>query len=218
MNLLLPIKAIAKENKKVMVFFSLGKDSIVTLDLISKYIENYEIVFFYYYKNLNIKEKVLKFYERKTGKKIIRLPHPERMWFFHRSGIKDTPLKVVINDSEEFLRKKYNCQYVAYGHRLSETLCRRAMLSKIKDGVDHKFKRVYPILFFKKAHIFEYIKQNKLLLPIEYKYKFRNIDMFKGDSLLWLYNNFRDDYNRIIQEFPFIEEDFKKAQWKHSIY
>ena len=219
-NLFLPVKTIATLTGRVMVFFSTGKDSVCTLDLISKYLEKekYDIVHFYYYKNLSIREKVLQFYERKIGKQIIRLPHPERAWFFKRMGVKDVKTRVVINDTEAYLKKQYKCQYVAYGHRLAENLTRRAMLKHVKDGVDRKTERVYPVLFFKKAHVLGYIEKNRLLLPIDYEYGWHDINVFKGEPLLWLYNNFREDYGRIKREFPFIEEDLKKAQWEISVY
>lgn len=218
MLLLLPVKAIAELNRSVMVFFSTGKDSVVTLDLISKFVKDFKIVYLYYYKNLEIREKVLRFYEKRYKKKIIRLPHPERIWFFKRMRKDVGKTNVVINDVEPYLKQKYNVSFFAWGHRIAESLTRRAMLSRFKNGIDLKTGRVYPVIHFKKKHILEYIKQNRLLLPIDYEYGFSDVNIFRGDVLIWLYNNFRNDYNRIKQEFAFIEEDLQKALWEKPRY
>lgn len=200
-----------------MVFFSSGKDSLVTLDLVSKYIKDYEIVHFYYYKNLSIRENIFNWYEKRLGKKIIRLPHPERSWFFKRLG-KKVKTNVVINDTESFIRNKYNMFYTAQGHRIAESLTRRAMLKKFSKGIDEKSRRVYPVLNFKEKHIYSYIKKNRLKLPVDYSYGFRDINIFKGDALIWLYNNFREDYISINKEFPFVEGDLHKALWRLKNY
>lgn len=220
MDLFRCIKAIAGKNLPVMVSFSGGKDSIVTLDLVAQYVKDFQVVHHYFYKKLEYREPIFEFYEKRIGKKIIRLPSVGRKFYLERMGLK-TKIKDDIKLTENYEKKKFGVVYHAYGHRLAESLTRRAMLKKFTDGINENTKRVYPVLYYKKAHIYQHIKNRKLKLPIEYsfsEYGMSDVSLFTGEALLWLYNNFRQDYYNIVEEFPCIEQDLKKIQWEYENY
>jgi phosphoadenosine phosphosulfate reductase len=213
--LYIPPKAIAELSCPVIAFFSTGKDSIVSLDILLKRVKEIHIVHLYFYKKISIRESVLRYYESRYGVTIHRLPHPERIWFYKRMG-KDVKTNTVINDIEPYLCKKFGTRWLSYGHRLAESLTRRAMLKRFKDGIDVKTGRVYPVLYFKKNHIKGYVKKEKLILPDDYQFFDCDINIFKGDPLVWLFNNHYEDYLRIKEEWPFIEEDYRKAVWQRK--
>ncbi len=49
------------------------------------------------------------------------------------------------------------------------------------------------------------MKKNKLPLPVEYQYGFRNIDSLDKNSLQFIKNNFPSDYQKIKDVFPLID-------------
>lgn len=200
------IKAIAENIDSAIVFFSTGKDSVVMLNLFHKYMQGrFKAIYLYIYKGLKIRENVLKYYEKQYKIKIDQYPQ------FDVSYMKRTK-KLKQADIETFIRNKYNIQYLAYGYRKNESLERRGILKYVKNGIDEKYNKLYPVADWSEKDIFKYIKLNKLVLPIDYNYGFRDINIFKGNSLLWLYNNFREDYETIKKQYPLIEGELLRVK------
>ena len=69
------IKAQSKVTDAVLVGFSGGKDSIVTLDLCFKYFKKVVPFFLYIVPGLSFQERQLQWYENRYQTEIIRLPH-----------------------------------------------------------------------------------------------------------------------------------------------
>lgn len=74
-SLLDAIKTQSKITESVLVSFSMGKDSIVTLDLCFKYFKHVQLFFMYLVPNLEFQEQALQKYERHCNTEIIRVPH-----------------------------------------------------------------------------------------------------------------------------------------------
>lgn len=70
-----PIKTQAKVTDSVIVAFSGGKESIVTLDLCFRYFKNVRAFFMYICPDLSFQERTLEWYEKKYQTEIIRIPH-----------------------------------------------------------------------------------------------------------------------------------------------
>ena len=98
--------------------------------------------------------------------------------------------KLKQGDIESFIRNKFNIKWLAYGYRKTDSLERRGILKNVINGIDEKYNKLYPITDWSAKDVMKYIKNEKLLLPIDYNYGFRDINIFKGRSLVWLYNNF----------------------------
>ena len=60
-----PIKTMAKVTRKVLVGFSGGKDSCVTLDLCFKFFDEVRPFFMYQVPNMSFQERTMKWYEQK---------------------------------------------------------------------------------------------------------------------------------------------------------
>ena len=69
------IKAQAKATDSVLVGFSGGKDSIVTLDLCFRYFKTVKPFFMYICPDLEFQERTLRWYENRYQTEIIPLPH-----------------------------------------------------------------------------------------------------------------------------------------------
>lgn len=181
----------------VVVMFSTGKDSIVTLDLMMKHYKGeMKFVYLYFVKGLPMKESILQHYEKRYGITIDRLPSA------HHIAMK-TGKKIRLSQIESGIRFKYNISYLATGDRRSESLSKRGMLANARSGIDEKYKKIYPVINFLEKDIYAYIKLHRLPLPVEYNTgKKRDFYIPAASDLLVLKYNYPEDYRMIITEFP----------------
>ena len=194
-------------NDGAICFFSTGKDSVVMLDLIQRFFKrpDHEYIFLYMYKGLFIRETVLSHYSKRY--KIEFQQYPQ---FDVSSRITGKKLKQA--NIEKFIRAKHNKIWMFYGYRKTESLERRGMMAHIDNGIDWKYKKLYPIADWSARDVLAYIKRNRLVLPPDYRSGFRDINSFKGEALLWLYNNYRGDYEIIKAQYPGIEGELIRAK------
>jgi sulfate adenylyltransferase subunit 2 len=196
------IKGISQflKDEPLLVMFSTGKDSIVMTDLLIKnYQGRLEFVFLYFVDGLEIKERILRHYEKRYGIAIHRQPH------FTSLSMK-TGKKYKMADIERGLRANYNISYIAQGYKKTDSMARRGMLARLPMGIDERNKKVYPVAEWNDKKILSYIKLNKLPLPVEYNHGLKHdFSVPDIDFILYLKNNFPDDYQKIIAEFPRLE-------------
>lgn len=196
--------------------FSSGKDSIATLDLCKKFIPTVKVVHLYSVPGLSYRERFFKFYENKYNIKIDQYPQVDVSKIMANAAFsakkRDIP-RIKQADMELFLRKKYNISYIAYGYRKDESLQRRGQLTKC-DCIEKQFKRVFPVAEWSQKDILNYLKKEKLPLPIEYSYHFRDINFFESESLIWLYQNYPEDFEKVKKTYPFIEAELFRAYGK----
>jgi len=166
----------------------------------------------YKVQGISYREKILKYYETRYKVKIVQIPDYDLMNYqIIQSNSKKGKIK--IGDIENYLRRKLNISYIVYGQKNTDGFMTKL---KIHTGIDQKFKRFYPVAIWTDNEIFEYIKKNKLPLSPEYQVGFKNIDTFKGEPLLYIYNNYPDDYQKIKKQFPHIEADLLRAREKYE--
>jgi phosphoadenosine phosphosulfate reductase len=204
---------IASENiTEAIVYFSTGKDSIVTLDLCKKYIKNIKVINLYY-NECQYRKDFIKYYEDRYGIEIIRRPHPYLARQYRENiygcGYRDIPL-MTLGEHDKYIKTEYNISYIAYGYKKTDSLSRRGMIYH-GDGIDKRNKYLYPVADFNNKQIMKYIKDHKLKLAPEYKAGFRDMDnYFEKNCLLWLRTNYPDDFEIIKKQYPLIEAVFKK--------
>ena len=190
--------------------FSAGADSIITLDLCCKYAKKVVALHLYWAKDLSFHERIIKHYEKRYNIECIRKLHPDVViWLNNRLKAKIPQYK--FKDVIQSVKEQVDVDWIAYGYRKSESLQRLSMITSCK-GINEKNKIIYPIGYWSKNTCRKYIKKYKLPLPINYEYGFRDIGIFKGKPLLFIYNNFPKDYEKIKKTIPFIDEELYKAQ------
>ena len=202
------IKSIsAKLKEPVIVAFSSGRDSIAMLDLMMKYYKGeMKFVYWYFVPNLEFKEKLLRYYEKKYGIEIIRKPSWTTLAY-------TTGKKIKQGDCFKQIRKELDIPYMALGYRRSESLTRRAILSDVVD-IDERNKYIYPLIDFTPTQIKEYVKINRLPIGEEYSLGFKH-DFSTPDNeiLLYIKNQYPKDYQKIISTFPLLEAKIKQYEW-----
>lgn len=200
-----PIKTQAKVTDSVIVGFSGGKDSIVTLDLCFRYFKRVVPFFMYLVPNLEFQERMLKRYEEKYNTEIIRIPHFEVSEFLKYGSftMMDFSVDVVgINDTYEYLRQKTGIHWIAAGERCADSIVRNAMIKK-SGSIDYKRGRFYPLAYWKKNEVLQYIKQKKLYLSSEQRkigFSFRSL---AGCELAVIKEMYPADYEKILRVYPF---------------
>lgn len=200
-----PIKTQSKLTDSVIVGFSGGKDSIVTMDLCFKYFKNVKPYFMYLVPDLEFQEKMLKRYEERYETEIIRIPHFECSNFMKYGSftIMDFDVDIVnINDSYNYLRDLTGYHWISAGERCADSIIRNAMIKK-SGSVDHKRGRFYPLAYWKKHEVLQYIKYKKLYLSKEQRelgFSFRSL---AGKELAVIKQLYPDDYEKILRVYPF---------------
>lgn len=200
-----PIKTQASVTDSVIVGFSGGKDSIVTLDLCFKYFKRVVPFFMYLVPDLEFQENMLKRYEERYETEIIRIPHFECSEFLKYGSFTlfDPDVDIVkINDTYEYLRQKTGIHWIAAGERCADSIVRNAMIKK-SGSIDYKRGRFYPIAYWKKNEVLQYIKYKKLYISPEQKklgFSFRSL---AGCELAVIKEHYPKDYEKILKVYPF---------------
>lgn len=201
-----PIKTQSSVTDSVIVGFSGGKDSIVTLDLCFKYFKNVKPFFMYLVPDLEFQEKMLQWYENKYNTEIIRIPHFECSNFLKYGSFTlfDMNVDIVtINDTYEYLRQRTDIYWIAAGERCADSIVRNAMIKK-SGSIDYKRGRFYPLAYWKKQEVLQYIKMKKLYLSPEQKklgFSFRSL---AGSEVSIIKEHYPNDYEKILKVYPFI--------------
>lgn len=194
----------------VLVSFSGGKDSIVTLDLCCRFFSRVEAFFLYWVKGLGHQESVLLHYEDKYGIPIYRLPHFEVSPALRYGIFRDRDLSVPIvspADIYAYMRDMTDIHWIAAGERVSDSLFRRAYIKGDGGSVQPKRGRFFPVAEWRTGHIQKYLKQRKLKVGFDYMGDVhgRQFSLLAPDFLKYLEEWYPQDYAKIKEWFPLIE-------------
>ena len=199
-----PIKTQSSVTDSVIVAFSGGKDSVVTLDLCFRYFKNVQPFFMYLVPDLEFQEQMLRKYERKYNTEIMRLPHFELSNFLKYGSftLPDHTVDIVkIQDIYAYVREETGFYWISAGERCADSIVRNAMIKK-SGSIDKKRGRFFPLAYWKKNDVLQYIKYRKLYLSSEQKklgFSFRSL---AGSELAVIKELYPDDYRKILRVFP----------------
>ncbi|MFB6349467.1 phosphoadenosine phosphosulfate reductase family protein [Moraxella sp. ZJ142] len=202
-----PIKAQSRITDHVIVGFSGGKDSVVTLDLCCRYFPKVTAFFMYQVSDLSFQNAMIKWAERKYQIDIDVLPHFELSNFLAYGSFRHHDYTVPIigmNDIYKFVRLTNNAWWIAAGERIADSIVRRAMMKK-SGCIDEVRGRFYPIANFSKNDVMAYIKHHNLKYAPETSsmgHSFRSL----AEKDMWLLKqHYPSDYQRVKSWFPFVE-------------
>lgn len=208
-NLFNIIEKVASEIKEATLMFSTGKDSIVCMHLLYKYQIKFSAVYLYFIPDISFRNSIIEYYEDRFNIKIYQYPQTDISKVFANNSMTSINKKIKKlkqSDIEQFIRKKFDIPFLCYGYKKCDSLSRRGILNTF-DGIDNRNKKFYPLADWNNKDVLNYLKQNKLPLPIDYSYGFRDVNIYEGESLQWIYNNFPNDYKKIQTVYPFIDAD-----------
>ncbi|HNG04545.1 MAG TPA: phosphoadenosine phosphosulfate reductase family protein [Nitrospira sp.] len=203
-SLLSAIKRQAMLTDQVIVSYSGGKDSAVTLDLCVKHFAQVEAFFMYQVPGLSFQERVLRWSEDRYGIEIYRIPHFE-LSDFYRGGVycKPDPTlpKVGIQDVYAHVRQAFDIHWIAAGERAKDSIVRNATIKK-SGSIDQKRGRFYPLAYWSKEAVTRYIAANKLMVSPESKILGHSFRSLHTKDLIAVKEHYPQDYERIAQVFP----------------
>jgi len=210
-RLLESINEISQSCRNAAVMFSCGRDSIVMIDLFHAFAPDSigKVFFMYYCPGLAFEEKILTYYEKRYGHEIERIAHPDCAYLVN-NRVKTRKLR--ISDVEKMLRSDFESDWIAWGYRKAESLERRGQLALAPQGIDWKYRKLFPIAEWSRRHVEAWVRDRRLLIPPEYRHGFRDINTFKGESLLYIFRNYPDDYARIVAMYPDVEGELMRAR------
>lgn len=202
-----PIRTMAKMTDEVIVAFSGGKESIVVLDLCVKHFKRVVPFFMYYVPGLSFQEKQLRWYEDKYGLEIVRLPHFELSNLMRYGTYRNIDLDVPIigmNEIYQWMRETYGINWIAAGERSGDSVIRGAMI-KHSGSIDEKRGRFYPVAWWTKQEILDYIRVKKLYQGMDSRVMGTSFHGINTPSLVFLNEYFPTDYQRALRLFPLAE-------------
>ena len=225
------IDYVASQTDECILMCSLGKDSIVTLDMIAPRFRKIYAYFMFFVKGLEHIERWVSWVRaRYPNVEFYQIPH-WNLTYILRSGLYCTPhprqklLKLA--DVQKAIRLKHGCQWVFLGMKKADGMNRNLMISRFRDSHYTDNYQAYPLAEFSQKQILSYMKMHRLPMPVMYSLSTSSDDAkvgkasngigFNLDCMLWLRENWPQDLERIYQTFPLarrvlLEYDYKKQR------
>ena len=210
------IDFVASQTDTCILMCSLGKDSIVTLDLIYPHFKKIFAVFMAFVHGLEHIERWKRWVTaRYKNVEMVEIPH-WNLTYILRSGLYCTPhpgqklLKLM--DVIKALRMKYAVEWVFLGMKRADSMNRNLMITRFRDSHYTDNYQAYPLAEFTQKQILSYMKMHHLPEPVQYGLsvsgdeakvgKASNGIGFNKDCLLWMRENFPKDAERVFKVFP----------------
>ena len=196
-------QARALNGAPVAMFFSGGKDAIASSHLLRQHHKGpIHWVYLYFVDGLEVIEPTLRHYEKLWKINIDRRPCPEHLSLKAQlRGDRKTHYKY--SDAEKLYLEETGIEWICDGQKRSDSLARRGMLKNIENGIDHKKKRIHPVIDWSDKKVLAYCKLNHLQLPKTYSMGMKNsVWVPDATMLIWLRSNLPGDYRKIVNTFP----------------
>lgn len=213
------IARIRKQTDTALLFCSLGKDSIVLLDLIAPRFRKVICVFMYFVKGLEHVERWVRWAEHRYQNVVFdQIPH-WNLTYILRCGMLCPPNPSVrlmrFRDVIDASKLKHNLPYVFIGMKMCDSMNRRLMLRGYKENLYENKGLVYPLAEWTNRDILAYMKQHNLPEPVRYGKKMSNGIGFNEDCLLWMRERFPEDLQKFYKVFPLAERIVWEYDQKH---
>lgn len=202
-----PIRCASRVTDSVIVAYSGGKDSAVTLDLCCRYFKTVHAFFMYQVPGLSFQEATIRHAEARYGIQIERIPHFELSDFLRyglfRKADPDVPSVKPI-DVYQYMRLTTGVWWIAAGERIADSIVRRAMMKR-SGSIDVMRGRFYPVSQFTKADVLRYVEHHKLKVSPESAVLGHSFRSLAPADLSTVKKHYPADYRKILDWFPFAE-------------
>jgi len=200
------LKGAAAKHRSALVAFSAGKDSLTVLDLCTKYFETVEAFYFYLIPELSFMEKRLEDAAKHWNVRIRQYPD-YHLFNFLKEGVytyewykwKELP-DLTQDDMYAHIIKDTGIPLVVTGAKKSDFLYRRLNLGRHHRNVTV----IHPISSWQRFDVLAYMKACNIPIPVGTAALTNAVDL-TPKNVLWLYDNFPDDYKKLREYFPFAE-------------
>lgn len=215
------IAAVRQKSDSCILFCSLGKDSLVLLDMIYPRFDRVVCVFMYFVQGLDHIERWVGWVKAKYPRiEFVQVPH-WNLTYILRSGMYCVPnpnVKLLkLADVVKAMRTKYGIEYVFLGMKKADGMNRNLMLKGYEQHGYENNGMVYPLADWTQKDILAYMRQKKLPQPVRYSLKASNGVGFNLDCFLWLRDNYPQDLKKIYKTFPMSERILWEYDQQHKI-
>lgn len=200
------IDLIRERSSEALLFLSLGKDSLVPLDLLYPKFDRIVCVFMYFVKDLEHINRWINWTKARYPKiEFVQVPH-WNLTYILRGGMYCVPNPEVrllkLADVVKAMQLKHGVYYTFLGMKKADGMNRRLMLNGYEEKGYENNGMCYPLADWTQKDILAYMKQNNLPEPVRYGNKASNGIGFNIDCFLWLRSNYPVDLQKIIKAFP----------------
>ena len=212
----LVIKRIADKTDECLLFCSLGKDSLVVLDLIYPHFKRVVCVFMYFVKDLEHVDMFIRYVQSRYPRiEFVQVPH-WNLTYVLRGGLYCVPnpnVKLLkLADVVSAVRHKYNIPYCFLGMKKADGMNRRLMLNGYVETFYENKGLVYPLAEWNQRDVLSYMKQHRL--PVRYGKKASNGVGFNLDCFLWMREHYPQDLQKVYKAFPMSERILWEYDYK----
>lgn len=199
---------VRQRTAEVILFYSGGKDSIVLLHMLSSVFARVHCVFMYFLPDLDQYKPFLAYVSQYPNTTLHQFPHWMTSQYlkhnFYCHPLPGTNIRVFKQaDVEQKAREITGCQYIVFGHKKADSMNRRLMLQTyLLDSINENGQKVYPLSFWTKSHVKNYISIKQLIKPVEYGLQNSNGVDLSENVLVHLRKNFPSDLEKILNVFP----------------
>lgn len=216
------IAAVRQKSDSCILFCSLGKDSLVLLDMLYGRFERIVCVFMYFVEGLEHIERWVGWVRARYPRaEFVQVPH-WNLTYILKSGMYCIPqpnIKLLkLADVVKAMRKKYGIHYVFLGMKKADGMNRSLMLKGYEQQGYENNGMVYPLADWTQKDILAYMRQKKLPQPVRYSLKASNGVGFNLDCFLWLRENYPHDLEMIYKTFPMSERILWEYDNKQKSY
>lgn len=203
------IAGIRQKSDACILFCSLGKDSLVTLDLIYPHFEKVVCVFMYFVKGLSHIDNWIRWVKKKYPKvEFMEVPH-WNLTYILRGGLYSVPNPKVkllrLADVIKAVRMKTGVYYTFLGMKKSDSMNRNLMLKGYEAQEYENNGLVYPLASWTQKDVKAYMRMKRLPQPVLYGNKASNGLGFNADCFRWMQKHYPQDLQKIYKAFPMSE-------------
>lgn len=214
------IYRVAEKQSSCIVMCSLGKDSLVTLDLVYPRFERVVCVFMYFVKDLDHINGWIRWVKKKYPKvEFMQVPH-WNLTYILRGGLYCVPNPKVklwnLSKTIEALRLKTNCYYVFLGMKKVDGMNRNLMLKGYESNGYENKGLVYPLASWTQKDVLAYMKHKRLPQPVRYSSKAGGGVGFSKETFTWLEKHYPQDLQKIYKVFPMSERILFEQNYKQD--
>ena len=192
------IGRICEQTDEAMLFCSLGKDSLVLLDLIYPKFKRIVCVFMYFVKGLEHIDRWIMWVKKRYPKvEFVQVPH-WNLTYVLRGGLYCVANLIIMS-------KMYSFIYCFLGMKKADGMNRNLMLKGYGSSFYENGGLVYPLAEWTQKNILSYMKQHKLPSPVRYGKNASNGVGFNLDCFLWMRQNYPNDLQKVYKVFPMSE-------------
>ena len=214
------IAGIRQKSDTCIVFCSLGKDSLVTLDLIYPCFERVVCVFMYWCAGLHHINRWIRWVKKKYPKvEFMEVPH-WNLTYILRGGLYCVPNPKVkllkLADVIKAVRLKTGVYYTFLGMKKADGMNRNLMLKGYEAQGYENNGLVYPLASWTQKDVKAYMRMKRLPQPVLYGNKASNGLGFNLDCFLWMRKHCPEDLDIVYKTFPMAMRILEEYDYKNT--